>query len=418
MSSFDKSSKLDKLGELVETHLGDGVSDLQQVEARRRFTEEVAQRQHAGRRFPLLRLAPIVGVTAGVALTLGLVLGNLGGRQDRRSNIAASPSVPFEPGPETVRLIGPSGAPDATVQLVSGATVALTPQTHGESRRVGPKAYRVNLDHGQMTFTIDPNIGTTWAVQAGAYQVRVVGTVFSVSRDQGRDAVEVHVDRGRVEISGGGLEGRTITLDAGGALRARGQMVDVQSSPAAPSEETPAPPAAAAPAPSSPRPRSVRSAAPIETKLDWQALYDAGDYAGAWRVARVAGYGPLVSDLDVKRLSHIAAAARLSGDGKGARSLLGALRRRFPGTGEAAEAAFLLGRLEADAPAATDEAAKWFETYLAERPRGVYAEEARGRLIVVFQRGGRLADARRVAREYLARHGSGPYSEVAHSVLD
>ncbi|MES1207095.1 MAG: FecR domain-containing protein [Pseudomonadota bacterium] len=447
MSSFDS---FEKLGETADAHLGDGASDLRLAEGRRRFTDAVsllpAPRSRT-RPFVVVVLATLTTLTMTGAMLLlvpwarrsahTVAGGGSGpsaaheaaGRPQEGSGSADGDHATSTTAAlgEVVRLETSREQSGATVQLASGAAVTLSSRTRGESRRVGPRQYRVTLDRGQMTFNIDPHAGTTWMVEVGGYKVRVVGTIFTVVHDAEREAIEVHVVRGRVEVSGGRVGGQHLggdahgvfTVDAGATLRALGGDVKIKRA-GEPGGHSPAAPAASggpAPgAPGSPR-RTGDQGAASAISTDWSARYDSGDYVGAWRSAQGKPYDRLVSGLDVTRLSHLADAARLSGDEQGARTVLVALRRRFPGAREANDAAFLLGRLASDGIDSNGEAARWFQTYLAEKPDGFYAQEAQGRLIVVHQRAGRLDAARDAARRYLAQHRGGPYGAVADALL-
>jgi len=96
---------------------------------------------------------------------------------------------------------------------------------------------------------------------------------------------------------------------------------------------------------------------------------------------------------------------------------LTALRRRFPGSTEAATAAFMLGRMAQDQGKAPAAAAAWFTRYLNEEPGGEHAPEALGRLLQTIDEAGDEADARRIATRYLTLFPGGPYAEHARSVM-
>jgi TolA-binding protein len=87
-------------------------------------------------------------------------------------------------------------------------------------------------------------------------------------------------------------------------------------------------------------------------------------------------------------------------------------RERFPGTADAAQAAFLLGRSAAPAVAA-----RWFDEYLREAPGGPFAREAAGRLVESHSRAGNHAAARQAASVYLQRYPNGPHAAFARSII-
>ncbi len=80
---------------------------------------------------------------------------------------------------------------------------------------------RLVLEAGSMAAKVAPR-ATTFVVQAGAYEVRVIGTRFAVARIP--DGVEVSVEEGVVEVVGSAVHrveaGQRLTLDAAGARRA------------------------------------------------------------------------------------------------------------------------------------------------------------------------------------------------------
>jgi TolA-binding protein len=91
---------------------------------------------------------------------------------------------------------------------------------------------------------------------------------------------------------------------------------------------------------------------------------------------------------------------------------LSAQRTRFPGTGAAASAAFLLGRA-ADDGGRTQEALGFYDRYLAEAPSGAFAAEALGRKMLAVERAAGAAAARPLAEAYLARHPKGAHAAAA-----
>jgi TolA-binding protein len=110
--------------------------------------------------------------------------------------------------------------------------------------------------------------------------------------------------------------------------------------------------------------------------------------------------------------------ARLSGHSSEARRAYAAVRERFSGSSEAAQAAFALGRLALHANGDRIAAQQWFETHLRERPNGPLAAAAMGRLIELHLQASDTPGAAAVAREYVQRFPGGPQAGEARKVLE
>jgi transmembrane sensor len=108
--------------------------------------------------------------------------------------------------------------------------------------------------------------------------------------------------------------------------------------------------------------------------------------------------------------------ARLSGHAADARRAYAEVRNRFPGSAEAAQAAFALGRLALRSDEDRAAAERWFETNLRERPNGPMAGVALGRLLELRLARGDRAGAEAAARDYLRRFPDGPYAPAARKL--
>jgi TolA-binding protein len=172
-----------------------------------------------------------------------------------------------------------------------------------------------------------------------------------------------------------------------------------------PPAPSPSPAISASPAPQSPAPRAPRPS--------WRELSAAGKFKEAIEAADREGFPRICAEGSAADLRALADAARLSGDIARSQLALTTLRRRFPGDDQAAESAFLLGVIAFDTRGAHVEAARWFTTYLSERPRGRLAREAAGRLLEAEERSGNRAGAREAARRYLRDYPGGPHAEMA-----
>jgi hypothetical protein len=249
---------------------------------------------------------------------------------------------------------------------------------------------------------------------AGGYEVNVVGTIFSVERRLDDAEVDVTVERGRVSVSGGSLGSERVMVDAGHELRGRPTGFAVTDIPAAPPLQSPPEGSGAAEIERGPAAGASSSAS---EDVSFVARYRMRDYRGALEAAERSGFSGLLERLDRKSLTQLADAARLAGNVARARQALTRLRERFAGSTEAADAAFLLGRLLADSLADAAGGARYFDVYLAERPQGAYADEAEGRSMVTHREAGDMTRARQVASHYLARSPDGPYASTARSIL-
>jgi len=160
---------------------------------------------------------------------------------------------------------------------------------------------------------------------------------------------------------------------------------------------------------------AVAAEAPQDPR--WRALAARGRYAEAWLAAERAGWSQICGTANAVDLLALADAARLSEQTPRAMEALLALRQRFPGSNSAATGAFLLGRLAFEKRGAYADAARWFATYLDERPRGPLMGDAVGRLMEARHRAGDRVAARRDAERYLQRFPAGPYAGTARVIL-
>lgn len=165
------------------------------------------------------------------------------------------------------------------------------------------------------------------------------------------------------------------------------------------------------PAPGAP-PRH-RVAAPAPRPPSWRALLSAGSRTEALTAAQRDGLFEHPEALSTADALWLADAARLEQQPALARALLAGVHE-VAGEG-AAEAAYLLGRLEADAKQLAH-AREAFARSLAADARGAFAEQARGRLLEVLLELEDLPAARRAARDYLQHHPTGAWARLARGV--
>jgi len=147
----------------------------------------------------------------------------------------------------------------------------------------------------------------------------------------------------------------------------------------------------------------------------WKALADAGEYEQVLSSLSAEQVEDAIWHGEATDLVNLGTAARRAGDAR-AGYIYSVVRSRFAGSDAAANAAFILGRMQFHA-GVPQSAATWLQTYLRERPNGRFSREAMGRLVESYVRAGDAARAQSAARRYLARYPHGPHAALARSVL-
>jgi hypothetical protein len=304
-------------------------------------------------------------------------------------------------GAEPGRVIEAKAAP-VELDFSDGTNVTVERDSRARVAETTARGARFRLDSGKMSFDVVPHAERgDWLVEAGPFQVRVTGTVFTVEWNAAARSLDVTVTRGHVIVEGAGQRRE---LGPGDSFHHRDPNVVV-------AKPEPAPEAPLAPRPVTP----TRPAPQVEKQPSWAELVAAGSFAAVLDAANHRGVQPCLDACSRDDLRALADAARLGGQASLAERVLLAQRARFAGSSDAAAAAFLLGR---SAEARHDgRAVSWYDTYLAEAPQGRLAGDALGRKLLLLAK----TDPKRaavVAEQYLARFGSGPYAAHAKSLLE
>ncbi len=403
---------------------------------------------------PALGFATACAAAAAMLLSWPSAPGPVGYRVDDGAEISAADEPIVASNDQVVR-----------VRFSDDSWIRLTPGSRAHVSELTAVGASVMLEDGEATVYVRHRKETRWSVQAGPFLVRVTGTRFRVGWSASSESFELAVFEGKVEARGPTIEehivrgGETmrVTLQRDPAPepadlepepspipappsqpvhRSPGHAPseDAESyrppsspPPVAPAIELPEPshtevithepaeiPAAQEPQPE-PEPTSPAPAPASATRPTWEELFSEGKHEKALAVLSPEQVEEAIWRGDSKDLIDLGAAARRTGDVR-AGYIYSAVRSRFPGTVEAANAAFILARMDFHT-GRLREAATWLETYLRERPDGRFAREAAGRLIEAYQRTGDESRARIAAERYLGRYPKGPHAELARSVL-
>ncbi len=367
-------------------------------------------------------------------------------------------AVRFEVGTAEAGVVGawiaaPAGA-DLPIRFSDGSVLRLAPGGRARVAAVGADGADVALERGELDLAVVHRDATRWTVRVGPFQVKVIGTRFQAHWDPVNEQFGVARGEGAFTVSGPVVgEGRAVragerltvspaagTLEVGpipsgdhvvGARDPAAGAAPVVVESAVPAVQAPV--GAGATAPVSPSAERARVAVVVidggaeppptvpnesaPSPPGWRALALDARYKEALAAAEREGFDGICAGASAGDLRALGDAARLGGSTGRAVQAFGALRKRFPGSAEAAAAAFILGRIAQDQSKDYAGAVGWLSRYLAEQPGGAFAEDALGRLVEAMDRQGDAAGARRTAERYLAAYPGGPHAGYARRVL-
>lgn len=323
------------------------------------------------------------------------------------------------------------------IAFADGSTIRYARGASGRVLSSAPRDVHLLLDAGAIDAEIKSAGRTAWVIDAGPYHVRVTGTAFTMSWTPGTAELVLAVERGTVVVNG--LAGHEPGLAIGGGRRlsVKGQVINVSPAVGAapadvamaestpdlltpPNKQEPALKGPAALPPRAPRPwlaKTTPGKPPAPPPGGWLALHGLGRYDEARDGAVAEGFDALLTTLGADDLWALAESARYARDLPRMHAALGALRGRFPGSGPAKTAAFLLGRVAVELEGSPPVGARWFATYLREHPGGPLDEEAAGRLVGALLKAGDAPGAAAAAQEYLARYPKGIFAGPARAAL-
>lgn len=312
-------------------------------------------------------------------------------------------------------------APSARLVFDDGSDVTLSPGARGRVAATTPVGAEVVLEQGRARVHVQHRDRTQWTVDAGPFAVRVTGTEFILAWAADAGTLDVWMQSGRIVVTGPGI-GESVAITSGQHIAARLHEATVQiDSAPVPAEQG----VNAAPAPSvdptlqvppvevsaPPMPSTAVAAGP-----SWAKLVSAGDYARVVREADAEGVGHALATRPLPDLRALGDAGRYTGSSDLARRAYTGVRSRFPGSGDARTAAFLLGRVAEEQDHSLSDALRWYDRYLAEAPGGAFAGDALGRKMVLVSKAQGRDSARPLAERYLSRFPNGPYAAAARDL--
>ena len=354
-------------------------------------------------------------------------------RLDRPGEAVITYRVNSGPSVKQGDLFAPAGGPASTdVTFSDGTQMRMEPRSRGRVVDLDRRGGRVALFDGRAHVEVRHRSDTRWLFQAGPFEVRVHGTAFTIGWDAVRARFDLRMESGVVSVAGP-LSGGEIVVGAGETLSiglgdeeratAGGKAPAAAASPP-PGAGPPVEPSAdssagqaVAPGRSGSRRREIAGRGHARPVRDWRAELADGQASLVVADAQRRGLGQVLETADSEDLAALADAARYVGSEDLARRALLSQRRRFAGSVRAAEASFLLGRLEDESSAASPHALAWYDRYLEEAPAGTYVSEAMGRKMMVLERAHRHDEAAAIASDYLRRFPAGSYAHAARLLV-
>jgi hypothetical protein len=317
----------------------------------------------------------------------------------------------------------------ARLRFSDASRVDLGPATKVSVAFMDARGARVEVLDGSVEVDVQHRADTAWQFTAGPFRVLVKGTAFRLDFDALRATLSLRMTKGLVEVSA--PPHRTLAVGAGESVELQADLPRPETGAPANHAPTVSAPAPAAPevAPAStrvesprlpvrrtpPRPNETGEAAEPPPPIAWSGLLATGNFSGVVADAERRGLDKVLYQASAAELASLADSARYTRRYALAQKVLLTIRARFQGTEPAKDASFFLGRLaESGGPEA---AVDWYDTYLREAPRGLYASETLGREMTLLARTS-PAQARKIARAYLGRFPHGPQAELARSLLE
>jgi hypothetical protein len=369
-----------------------------------------------------IRVPRWAALVLAIGLTAALLFAGRSSLRPRRSPVLAY-AIDGEPAAPGTPVIA-EGDRRPIVHFSDGTEVALGAHARARVTAVTEHGAQFALERGEVSARVVHWAGSRWLFDAGPFLVTVTGTTFWVSWSPEDQRFDLKLEDGSLAVSAP-VSAEPIALRAGQwlTIRMRSREILIRDLAAAvPTEDSvdagsiPAPPTeGSGDAGSTPEPEPRPANPPSEHQRDWAAKLAAGKLQDILAEAQRWGIDACLAEATSSELSALADAARYTRDASLARRTLLAQRRRFAGSGRAAEAAFLLGRLTEAGDGAA--ALAWFDRYLGEAPAGAYASEALGRKMLLVQRISGDASAAVVAQEYVRRFPKGTYARSARTLL-
>ena len=316
--------------------------------------------------------------------------------------------------------------------------IALDASTRLTVEGLDARGARIGLIDGAIDVFVQPRANGSWSFSAGPFFVRVTGTAFRLAFAPSLGRLQLQMTSGHVEVLA--PPERTVAVGAG-------ESIELFATPPPAASATPRAPAPdhgdttasldTRPAQRDPRvaadPPRRRVVAPSASQADSSPASTSGSSLTtpslAWTQWLGQGkFSQVVADAEQRGIDHVIAqahpadmaaladAARYIKRYPLSRQVLLATRSRFPATESANDAAFFLGRL-AEATTGAESALDWYDTYLREAPRGLYAKEAMGREMRLRAASSKEG-ARQIARQYIERFPRGPEAELARSLAE
>jgi ferric-dicitrate binding protein FerR (iron transport regulator) len=330
-------------------------------------------------------------------------------------------------------ITSPAGGP-SRLRFSDESRIDLGPSTNLIVEALDARGAQIGLADGALDVHVRPRANASWRFVAGPFRVNVKGTVFHLAFAADRGRLTLQMKSGLVEVLA--PPNRTIAVGKGESLELFAEPAQSEAPMANPPVAPPvvddvqddvqveaSVPSGGKSLPANPRgvaePVRHRMTVPASepAPVAWSKLLAKGDFAGVITDAERLGIGATVAQASAADLSALADAARYTKRNDLARQVLLAIRSRFAGADHARDASFFLGRLAEAVPDRSESALGWYETYLREAPRGLYASEALGREMALLAPSA-PPRARKVAGQYLARFPQGPQAELARSLLE
>ena len=319
-----------------------------------------------------------------------------------------------QPAPASGQTIAPS--PRAPMLSFSdGTQIRMAAEARGRVVEVTKHGGRIALDEGSAHVHVAHRPGARWTFEAGPFLVNVHGTTFSLGWDLKESRFDIQMAEGVVSVTGP-VTGGEIVLRSGEKL-----SVSLSEGHAAPSASADSPVKGTAPLEGPPAPSGSERPGIVSgdrwSPARWAGWLAEGRAQAVIADAKKIGIPKILQRSNGEELAALASAARYQNEDELARRVLLTQRRRFPHSARAAEASFLLGRLDDQSSGAPGHALAWYERYLREAPGGEYVSEALGRKMMVLERTHRQDEAAVIAADYLRRFPAGTYAHAARALV-